>query len=70
MSDNMIALDTAVTVTFPAFRWIGFLGYLSGVGAGDELEMYHWIAAQVNHQVNRTKQRAADEDHPWTPVEP
>jgi len=65
----MKPLDHEVTVKFPAYRWIGFLGYLSGVGAGDELEMYDWIASQVNHQVNDPRGQA-DDDHPWNPVQP
>jgi hypothetical protein len=54
----MKALDQKVTVTVAAYQWLQFLGYLSGVGVGDELEMYRWIASQLNEQLREREDEA------------
>ena len=43
--------DHGVTITLSAYRWFLLLGYLSGVGIGDELEAYGWIEKQLSKQI-------------------
>ena len=49
--------DHQVSISLTAWQWIEFLGYLTGVGMGDEVEAWRWIYNQL-----RTEMEAGHDD--------